>query len=127
MLHPPITRRRAYFFGSLELVDECGLGGTYPTFYKKASSVAHGDGFIGTGFNDGKWFYDVARLPADLYGDLALEFSYPIMVLLFEQIVPAMTFDADKELQAALAAWKSIYNKFIEDKNKKAEQTVWQV
>lgn len=101
-----------------ELVDACGLGGTYPTFYKKASSVAHGDGFIGTGFKGGKWFYDVAQLPADLYGDLALEFSYPIMVLLFEQIVPAVKFDADNELQAALQAWKNIYTKFIDGRNK---------
>ncbi|HEX3153067.1 MAG TPA: DUF5677 domain-containing protein [Candidatus Angelobacter sp.] len=107
-----------------ELVETSGLAGMYPTFYKKASSVAHGDGFIGTGFKDGKWLYNVADLPAGLYGDLALEFSYPIMVLLFEEIVPAVKFDADKELQAALEVWKNIYKKFIEDKNNEAGQAV---
>jgi len=107
-----------------ELVEASGLAGMYPTFYKKASSVAHGDGFIGTGYKDGKWYYDTAQLNPDLYGDLALDFSYPIMVLLFEQIVPVLKFDADKELQAALGVWQNIYKKFVEDKNNEAGQAV---
>ncbi len=107
-----------------ELVEAAGLPGMYSTFYKKASSVAHGDGFIGTGFKDGKWYYDVSNLNADLYGDLALEFSFPIMVLLFEQIVPALKFDADNQLQAAVAVWRNIYDKFLEDKSKQAGQAV---
>jgi len=54
------------------LFEEAGMEKLYHTYYKQASSFAHGDAQVGTTWRDGKWSFDIANLDPTPYGRLAV-------------------------------------------------------
>lgn len=68
------------------------------TFYKQASSLAHGEGFLGMHYGKEGWYYDVKNYELSGLDVIALNFSYSIVTMLCESIIRHFGLPFDKEL-----------------------------
>jgi hypothetical protein len=81
---------------------EGSLKGLHKTFYRQASSLAHGEGFLGMRYGNGKWYYDVKNYELSGLDSMALNFSYSLVVILCESIIRHFKLPFDKELAAII-------------------------
>ncbi len=65
------------------LVEEVGMGDLYKTFYKEASSIAHGDSFVTLRYKNATWQLTRGIDEWRPYVETALRFALTLMTLLY--------------------------------------------
>jgi len=65
------------------LVEAVGMGGLYTTFYKEASSIAHGDSFVTLRYKNAMWQLTRGVDEWRTYVETSLRFALSLMTLLY--------------------------------------------
>jgi hypothetical protein len=71
-------------------------------FYRQASSLAHGEGFLGIRYGNGKWYYDVKNYELSGLDSIALNCSYSLVVILCESIIRNFNLPFDEDLATVI-------------------------
>jgi len=91
-----------------EIAEETGFAPLYKTFYKAASSIAHGDSFILIRRRHLRlWTLEINPEQWDAYIEVAARFSYLMMANLFEQVNVSLQLGHDQEMIALQAYIKT--------------------
>jgi hypothetical protein len=89
-----------------ELVEAVGMQRLYGSFYKEASSIAHGDSFISLGFHGGRW-----QLSGDVhswshYCETSVIFSLLLMANLYYRAVHKLKLPFVSDIDAVISRLK---------------------
>jgi hypothetical protein len=82
------------------IVEEADMVRLYSSFYKEASSVAHGDSFPLLGFKNGKWHLNKDVRNWSTYCEASLTFTYVQMAILYQFTVTWLKLPFDRDLDA---------------------------
>jgi len=81
------------------LTKDAGMDNLYNTYYRRASSVAHGDAFNFYHFTDRGWQIGIPWNKWDRAARTAMIFGYQLLVLLLERLNEHLKLGLDHEMQ----------------------------
>lgn len=84
------------------LVEAVGMEKLYESFYKEASSIAHGDSYITLGYRDGGWRFSKDVRSWSNYCEASLTFSFVLMANLYHRTVHRLKLPYVRDVQAVM-------------------------
>jgi hypothetical protein len=88
------------------LAEACGMKVLYTSFYKEASAITHGDSFITLSYKNGAWGLARDVRSWSSYCEMALDFSFTAMAMLYHRAVFKLKLPFVRDVQAALGRLK---------------------
>jgi hypothetical protein len=93
------------------LVEAAGMEKLYESFYKEASSIAHGDSYVSLGYRDGVWKFAKDVKSWSHYGETSLTFSLLLMANLYHRTVYKLELPYAPDVQAVMG--RLIHKKLV--------------
>jgi Family of unknown function (DUF5677) len=84
------------------LVQAVGMEALYDSFYKEASAITHGDAFITLGYKQGRWQFSKDVRSWSHYGEIAIDFSFTSMGMLYHRAVHKLKLPFVPDIQAVM-------------------------
>lgn len=88
--------------GIKALVEAVGMEALYDSFYKEASAIAHGDAYITLGYKQGRWQFSKDIRSWSRYGEVAIDFSFVGMGMLYHRAVHKLNLPFLPDIQALM-------------------------
>lgn len=84
------------------LVEAVGMKALYDSFYKEASAISHGDAYITLGYKQGRWQFSKDIHSWSRYGEMAMDFSFVSMGMLYHRAVHKLKLPFLPDIQAVI-------------------------
>ncbi|MEE8113848.1 MAG: DUF5677 domain-containing protein [Nitrososphaerales archaeon] len=84
------------------LAEAAGMANIYESFYKEASSIAHGDSYVSLGYHDRKWQFSKDVRSWSSYCEASLTFSFLLMANLYHRTVHKLKLPYVRDVQAVM-------------------------
>ncbi len=84
------------------LAEAAGMKALYESFYKEASSIAHGDCYVTLGYERGQWRFSKDVRSWSSYCEVSLVFSYLLMATLYHKAVHSLKLPFVLDIQAVM-------------------------
>jgi hypothetical protein len=92
-----------WYGGSIRrLVEAAGMDKLYESFYKEASSIAHGDSFVTLAYHYGRWQFSGDVRTWSRYCETSLTFSFLLMANLYHRTVHKLKLPYVPDVQAVM-------------------------
>lgn len=91
--HGQTVKKIAELIGAKEL---------YRSFYKEASSIAHGDSYVSLGYNKGEWRFSKDVRSWSKYRETAVVFSFMSMAILYHKTVHTLKLPLVEDINAVM-------------------------